>query len=162
MQITTGRANRRLLSVAGMLAVSAATLLSSGGAANAAPTAETASVGIQDATLGQTCVGPSYNRKFAFTITSTTGVPAGSTWKVTVSKPGYQGLQVGSDSGYVPGATGTTQVVNLSAPSGIPAGTTVTLTPTYYLIPTSGYNSLTLSGYGGSTSVAMNWYNRPC
>lgn len=162
MQITTGQAKRRLLSLAGTLAVSAATVLCGGGAATAAPAAETASVGIQDATLGQTCTGPSYNRKFAFTITSTTGVPAGSTWKFTVSKPSYQGLQVSSDSAYVPSATGTTQVVNLSAPSGIPAGTTVTLTPTNYLVPTSGYNSLTLSGYGGSTSVAMNWYSRPC
>lgn len=162
MRNTTRRSGRRLLSVAGTLALSATALLAGGGAAGAATESGTASVGIQSATLGWTCTGPSYNRKFAFTVNSTTGVPAGSTWKLTVSKASYQGLQVNSDSAYVPSASGSTVQVDLSAPGGIPAGTTVTLQPLYYLIPTSGYNTLTLSGYGGSVSYAMSTSNRPC
>ncbi|MFF1506654.1 hypothetical protein [Streptomyces sp. NPDC058326] len=162
MRTTTRRSGRRFLSVAGTLALSVTALLAGGGAAGAATDSATASVGIQDATLGWTCVGPSYNRKFAFTVNSTTGVPAGSTWRFTVSKAGYQGLQVLSDSAYVPSASGSTVQVNLSAPSGVPAATTVTLQPVYYLVPTSGYNTLTLSGYGGSVSYAMSTGNRPC
>ncbi|WP_345034531.1 hypothetical protein [Streptomyces sannanensis] len=160
--MTKRPASRRLLSAVGTLAVSAATMLAGGGAASAAPASASATVGIQDATLGRTCVGPALNRKLAFTITSTTGVPAGSTWKFTVSITSWMGLQVSSDSSYVPSASGTTQQVDLSAPSGIPAGVTVTLTPTNYLVPVSGSNTLTLSGYGGSTSVSLNNSNRPC
>ncbi|MFD7259462.1 hypothetical protein [Streptomyces sp. NPDC059874] len=161
MQITSGRTRHRLLSAAGALALSAATLLCGSGAAGAAETAETSSTSVQSATLGWTCIGPSYNRKLAFTVAST-GVPAGSTWTFSVSRTSYQGLQVFSDSGYVPSASGTAQSVNLSAPSGIPAGVTVTLQPVYYLLPTSGYNTLTLSGHGGSVSVAVSASNRPC
>lgn len=161
MQITSARMRHRLLSAAGALALSAATLLGAGGTAGAAQTAETGSTSIQSATLGWTCVGPSYNRKLAFTIAST-GIPAGSTWTFSVSRNSYQGLQVFSDSGYVPSASGTTQSVNLSAPSGVPAGVTVTLEPVYYLLPTSGYNTLTLSGHGGSVSVAVSASNRLC
>ncbi|MEV8534156.1 hypothetical protein [Streptomyces sp. NPDC051211] len=155
----TPRAASRALSAAGALALSAATLLGGAGAATAAP-----APGPERATaagLGWTCVGPAWNRKLAFTVAST-GVPAGSTWKFTVSKTSWAGLQVSSDSAHVPSASGTTQVVNLSAPGGIPAGVTVHLQPANYFVPASGSNTLTLSGYGGSVSVGVSASNRPC
>ncbi|MEI7033177.1 hypothetical protein [Streptomyces pratensis] len=162
MRDTTWRSGRGLLSVAGALALSATALLAGGGAAGAATGSGTASVGARSATLGWTCTGPSYNRAFTFTVNSTTGVPAGSTWKFTVTRTSSYGLKVTSASAYVPSASGSTAQVNLSAPGGVPAGTTVALRPTNYLVPTSGYNTLTLSGYGGSVSYAMSTGNPPC
>jgi len=112
--------------------------------------------------LAQTCTGP-FATTFAFTINTIDAVPAGETWSVTASlSASPRNLTVSSSSSFVQGISAGPTRVNLTTPTGIPAGTTVTLTPSNYLVPTSGSNRLELAGYGGSTAASFSTSNRPC
>ncbi len=101
---------------------------------------------------------------FAFTLNAGTAVPAGSTWSVTASRSASPySLSVGSNNPAVQAGSASPTKVNLTAPVGVPAGAVVTLTPSYYFVPTSSpANVLTFSGYGGSTSASFTTSNRPC
>lgn len=142
-----------MLSAAALVVASTATAAASGPGAPA-----TASV-----TLGQACTGP-FSNVFAFTLNAGTAVPAGSTWSITASRPATPwSLYVGSDNPAVQASRVSPTRVNLKAPAGVPAGTVVTLTPSYFLVPVnSPANVLTFSGYGGSTSASFTSANRPC
>jgi hypothetical protein len=114
-------------------------------------------------TLGQTCTGP-FGNVFAFTLNAATAVPAGSTWSITASRSAAPwSLHVSSSNPVVQTSSASPTRVNLSAPAGVPAGTVVTLTPSYFTVPVSSpANVLTFSGYGGSTSASFTTSNRPC
>lgn len=150
---------RQVLQAAATLGVTAALTVIPNAAAAAGPEAfSTASV-----TLGQACTGP-FSNVFAFTLNAATAVPAGSTWSITASRSASPwSLHVGSNNPAVQATSASPTRVNLSAPAGVPAETAVTLTPSYYSVPTSSpANVLTFSGYGGSTSASFTTSNRPC
>ena len=148
---------RRVLTAVATVGVAATLAVLPATAATATP-AGTAAV-----TLGQACTGP-FSNVFAFTLNAGTAVPAGSTWSITASRSASPwSLHVGSNNPAVQARSASPTKVNLTAPAGVPAGTVVTLTPSYFLVPTSSpANVLTFSGYGGSTSASFTTSNRPC
>jgi hypothetical protein len=148
---------RQVLTAVATLGVTAALAVLPTTTATATP-ATTASV-----TLGQACTGP-FSNVFAFTLNAGTAVPAGSTWSITASRSASPwSLHVGSSNPAVQASSASPTKVNLTAPVGVPAGTVVTLTPSYFSVPTSSpANVLTFSGYGGSTSASFTTSNRPC
>lgn len=128
-------------------ACAAAMMLVSAGVAHSAPAT---AIGARSAVLGTTCEG-TFGGVEKFTIISTGGIPAGSTWTVGTSRnPSPYTFKAAPDSALVQATQNGQSSVKLKALAAIPDGTVVKVTPTNFYTD----SVLTISGYGGSISSA--------
>lgn len=100
------------------------------------------------ATLGPGCSGG----WFAFTLTATGDIPAGSTWtsRYTAASTIEGDYAVSSSSGAISSTQVNTHTVQLTSTATIPSGSVVTLQSSGYPLTTKSQLTLSITGYGGS------------